>query len=68
MSTVRDAIKEALAKAGVENAQSVQVVFDNGDTTLIVSGRNPALERPADEVSRLEFKQSAEAGWTELPL
>ena len=64
MSTLRDKLNGFLVEAGIEKARAIRVVFDNGDTVLVVSQDNPALHR-TDPIQKVETIQSAEAG---LPL
>ena|SRR5687767_11942336 len=64
--TIRDVVKDALRKAGVEDAVGFDLRLVNGETISITSDNNPALDRPAAEISpeagSVRMKQAARAG------
>lgn len=60
--TLKEHIKRVLAESGVKEAQSAHVTFNNGETVIVVSPNNPALDRPMTDVKAVELKRSAEAG------
>lgn len=60
--TIRDRVQEALAASGIENAVGFELKLVNGETISITSDENPNLNRPAEEVSEVSVKQSAQAG------
>lgn len=61
ISTVRDKLYEILATKGIEEANAIRVLFENGDTVLVVSQDNPALDR-TDAIRKTQIVSSAEAG------
>lgn len=62
MASVREHIQGVLKRLGIKEASAVQVLFDNGDTVMVVSNDNPALDRPASQVKETKVMQSASAG------
>jgi hypothetical protein len=64
--TIRDVVKDALKAAGVEDAVGFDLKLLNGETISITSDSNPALDRPAAEISpeagSVRMKQAARAG------
>lgn len=68
--TIRDVVTEALRKAGVEDAVGFDLKLVNGETISITSDKNPALDRPAAEVSSdpgsVRIKNAARAGLVQV--
>ena len=61
MRTIRGAVQETLKAKGITEA-NFDLVLKNGERISITSDTNPALDRPAEEVSSMSVKQSAKAG------
>jgi hypothetical protein len=68
--TIRDAVTEALRKAGIQDAVGFDLKLVNGETISITSDKNPALDRPAAEISNdpgsVRIKTAARAGLTQV--
>jgi hypothetical protein len=60
--TVRDAIDDGMAAAGIEESPTVRLEFTDGVITNITSDNHPALGRPAEDIQSLSFISGAEAG------
>jgi hypothetical protein len=60
MTTLREKLNEMLKAACIEEATAIRVVFENGDTVLVESQDDPALDR-TDPVRSAKIIQSAEA-------
>ncbi|SRR6266496_229918 len=60
MSTVRDKLYGMLAARGIQEVSAIRVVFENGDTVLVSSQDDRALDR-TDPIQNLKLFQSAEA-------
>lgn len=60
--SLKEHIKRTLAASGITEAQSAHITFNNGETIIVVSPENPALDRPMAEVAKVELKRTAEAG------
>ena len=61
MSTLRDKLSEMLLACGIEEASAIRVAFDNGETVLVSSQDDPALDR-TDPIQKVTLIQSA-PGW-----
>lgn len=61
---IRDSLKEFLSSNGIQEAVSFELKLTNGETIVIASDSNPALNRPASEVADggIRVRQSASAG------
>ncbi len=60
--TVRDAVDEGMAAAGIEQAPTIKLEFVDGSIANVTSDNHPALGRPADTIKSLSFIPGAEAG------
>lgn len=60
--TVRDAIDDGMAAAGIEESPTVKLEYEGGIITNITSDNNPALAWPAEGIQSLSFISGAEAG------
>ena len=61
MSTLRAKLNEFQTAQGIEEMSAIRVVFKNGETVLIESEDNPALDR-TDPIQNVTLLQSAQAG------
>lgn len=59
--TLREKIDASLKAAGVTEASAVHVTFTDGETILVVSENNPALNS-TKSVAKIEPRTTAEAG------
>lgn len=57
--TLRDRIMKELCKEGITEATAVAVTYKDGSTVTIHGDTNPALGRPADDVDKVQFRQTA---------
>lgn len=55
-------LKRVLTEAGITEATSAHVTFNNGETIIVASPENPVMERSMTDISKVEVKRSAEAG------
>lgn len=67
LSTLRDKLKEIQLARGIEQMTAVRVVFDNGDTVLIESLDDAALDR-TDPIQKADIISSGKAAHTLLEL
>jgi len=60
--TLKEYIADALCSGGIQEAQAVSVTFKSGEVVTVHSGDHPILSRDADEVDKIEAKQTAQGG------
>lgn len=59
---VRDLMIEGMGRQGIEEAPCVEFHMKDGSIIEVTTENHPILNRNANEVTRMSFKSSAEAG------